>query len=128
MFFSYFSMKTCGYSLEEHYQGSSNEYPQHIEGWAQDYSNSNIFLKLLFRGNLDPFINNANLGAIAHTPKFSLFTERSVVIWLTPVLRSTLDMFLCSNKKKVNTFGLKSVPYWELWPTGHVYDVGQVNL
>ena len=27
----------------------------------------NIFLKPLFRGNLDPFVNNANLGAIAHT-------------------------------------------------------------
>ena len=40
---------------------------QYIEGWAQDYSNSNIFLKPLFRGNLDPFVNNANLGAIAHT-------------------------------------------------------------
>ena len=39
----------------------------HIEGWAQDYGNSNIFLKPLFRGNLDPFVNNANLGAIAHT-------------------------------------------------------------
>ena len=39
----------------------------HIEGWAQDYCNSNIFLKPLFRGNLDPFVNNANLGAIAHT-------------------------------------------------------------
>ena len=38
-----------------------------IEGWAQDYSNSNIFLKPLFRGNLDPFVNNANLGAIART-------------------------------------------------------------
>ena len=40
---------------------------EHIEGWAQDYSNSNIFLKPLFRANLDPFVNNANLGAIAHT-------------------------------------------------------------
>ena len=40
---------------------------KHIEGWAQDYGNSNIFLKPLFRGNLDPFVNNANLGAIAHT-------------------------------------------------------------
>ena len=39
----------------------------HIDGWAQDYGNSNIFLKPLFRGNLDPFVNNANLGAIAHT-------------------------------------------------------------
>ena len=39
----------------------------HIEGWAQDYSNSNIFLKPLFRGKFDPFVNNANLGAIAHT-------------------------------------------------------------
>ena len=39
----------------------------YIEGWVQDYSNSNIFLKPLFRGNLDPFVNNANLGAIAHT-------------------------------------------------------------
>ena len=39
----------------------------HIERWAQDYGNSNIFLKLLFRGNLDPFVNNANLGVIAHT-------------------------------------------------------------
>ena len=44
----------------------SNEYLQQIEGWAQDYSNSNIFLKPLFRGNLDPFVNNANLDAIAH--------------------------------------------------------------
>ena len=33
----------------------------------QDYGNSNVFLKPLFRGNLDPFVNNANLGAIAHT-------------------------------------------------------------
>ena len=39
----------------------------YLEGWAQDYCNSNIFLKPLFRGNLDPFVNNANLGAIAHT-------------------------------------------------------------
>ena len=38
---------------------------EHIEGWAQDYSNSNIFLKPLFRDNLDTFVNNANLGAIA---------------------------------------------------------------
>ena len=38
----------------------------YTEGWAQDYCNSNIFLKPLFRGNLDPFVNNANLGAIAH--------------------------------------------------------------
>ena len=27
----------------------------------------NIFLKPLFRGKFDPFVNNANLGAIAHT-------------------------------------------------------------
>ena len=40
---------------------------RYIEGWVQDYGNSNIFLKPLFRGNLDPFVNNANLGAIAHT-------------------------------------------------------------
>ena len=40
---------------------------QDFEGWAQNYGNSNIFLKPLFRGNLDPFVNNANLGAIAHT-------------------------------------------------------------
>ena len=38
----------------------------YIKGWAQDYGNSNIFLKPLFRGNLDHFVNNANLGAIAH--------------------------------------------------------------
>ena len=37
-----------------------------IEGWAQDYGKSNIFLKPLFRGKFDPFVNNANLGAIAH--------------------------------------------------------------
>ena len=42
-------------------------YKAYIEGWAQDYGNSNIFLKPLFRGNLDSFVNNANLGAIAHT-------------------------------------------------------------
>ena len=37
-----------------------------IEGCEQDISNSNIFLKLLFRGTFDPFVNNANLGDIAH--------------------------------------------------------------
>ena len=37
---------------------------QYIEGWAQ--TNLNIFLKPLFRGNFDPFVNNANLVAIAH--------------------------------------------------------------
>ena len=37
------------------------------KGWAQDYGNTNIFLKPLFRGKFDPFVNNANLGAIAHT-------------------------------------------------------------
>ena len=50
--------------------GYSNVLPwlkEQIEGWAKDYGNSNIFLKPLFRGNLDPFVNNANLGAIAHT-------------------------------------------------------------
>ena len=47
-------------------------YNLHIEGWAQDYGNSNIFLKPLFRGNLDPFVNNANLGAIAHTSNGTL--------------------------------------------------------
>ena len=36
-----------------------------FEGWAQNYIYSNIFLKPLFRGNFDPFVNNANLGAIA---------------------------------------------------------------
>ena len=40
---------------------------EYFEGWAQDYGNSNIFLKPLFRGNLNPFVNNANLGAIAPT-------------------------------------------------------------
>ena len=39
----------------------------HIEGWSQESSNSNIFLKSLYRGNVDPFVNNANLDAIAHT-------------------------------------------------------------
>ena len=39
---------------------------EQIESWAQDCSNSNIFLKPLFRGNIEPFVNNANLGAIAH--------------------------------------------------------------
>ena len=33
----------------------------------QDCSNSNIFLKPLFRCNFDTFVNNANLGAIVHT-------------------------------------------------------------
>ena len=37
----------------------------YFEGWAQDCSNSIIFLKLLFKGN--PFVNNANLSVIAHT-------------------------------------------------------------
>ena len=37
-----------------------------LEGWVQDYSSSNIFLKPLFGDNFDSFVNNANLGAIAH--------------------------------------------------------------
>ena len=37
----------------------------YIESWSQDCNNSNIFLKPLFRHNFDPFVNNANLGAIA---------------------------------------------------------------
>ena len=53
--------QTESLDTEEYFNG------EQIEGWAQDYSNSNIFLKPLFRGNLDPFVNNANLGAIAHT-------------------------------------------------------------
>ena len=32
---------------------------EQFEGWSQDCSNSNIFLKPLFRGNFDPFVNNA---------------------------------------------------------------------
>ena len=53
----------------EHYVDDDKEYPNHpyIEGWAQDCSNSNIILNPLFRGNFDPFVNNANLSAIAHT-------------------------------------------------------------
>ena len=47
--------------------GKNKKNIQYVKGWAQDYSNSNIFLKPLFRGNFDPFVNNANLGAIAHT-------------------------------------------------------------
>ena len=50
-----------------------------FEDWAQDRSNSNIFLKPLFRGNFDPFVN---IRAMA--PKFPLFTERNVVIFITP--------------------------------------------
>ena len=53
----------------------------------QDCSNSNIFLKTLFRDNFDPVVNNANLGAIARramAPKFPLFTERNVVIFIRP--------------------------------------------
>ena len=53
-------MKACHYFLRKNIEC-------HLEGWAQDYSNSNIFLKPLFRGNLDPFVNNANLSAIART-------------------------------------------------------------
>ena len=46
------------------------EYLQsHYKDLEQDCSNSNIFLKPLFRGNFDPFVNNANLGAIAHMSK-----------------------------------------------------------
>ena len=49
------------------YQGSLKA--QQIEGWAQDCSNSNIFLKPLFRGNLDPFVNNGNLGSTVYRKK-----------------------------------------------------------
>ena len=58
------------------------ETPQ-IEGWAQDCSNSNILLKSLFRGNFDPFVNNANLGAIAHISylKLSLSLKKSKDIY-----------------------------------------------
>ena len=51
----------------EHSSGELETEQWYFEGWAQDYGNSNVFLKPLFRGNLDPFVNNANLGAIAHT-------------------------------------------------------------
>ena len=37
-------------------------------------SNSNMFLKRLFRGNFDPFVNNANLGAIAHMSNGTLIS------------------------------------------------------
>ena len=37
---------------------------EQIKGWAQD---SHKYLKPLFRGNFDPSVNYANLGAIAHT-------------------------------------------------------------
>ena len=50
----------------------------------QDCSNSDVFLKPLFRGNFDSSVNNANLDAIAQAPKFPLFTERNVVIFITP--------------------------------------------
>ena len=48
----------------------------HFEGWAQDCGNSNIFLKPLFRGNLDPFVNNANLGAIARIKIFIVYRKK----------------------------------------------------
>ena len=51
-------------TVDEHFTWYIIHYSR---GWAQDYGNSNIFLKPLFRGNLDPFVNNANLGAIART-------------------------------------------------------------
>ena len=57
-----FCLITC-----ERIDGLGWNFIYQIEGWAQDYSNSNIFLKPLFRGNFDPFVNNTNLGAIAHT-------------------------------------------------------------
>ena len=53
--------------LVDWHMNNNNITLTHLEGWAQDYGNSNIFLKPLFRGNLDPFVNNANLGAIART-------------------------------------------------------------
>ena len=59
-------------SPQRHAPPGGNQKKTYIEGWAQDYSNSNIFLKPLFRGNLDPFVNNANLGAIAHTSNDTL--------------------------------------------------------
>ena len=87
-----------------------------LECWAQYCSYSNTFLKALFRGNFVLFVNNANLGAIAHTSNgtyiFIVYRKKSVVIlitpswwgdlvwgettiWLTLVLRSTLDV-VCS--------------------------------
>ena len=33
--------------------------------WRETVVNENLFLKPWFRGNFDPFVNNANLGAIA---------------------------------------------------------------
>ena len=37
-YFSYFSRKTCyGYSLEAPHRGASNEYPQHMFLWKENY-------------------------------------------------------------------------------------------
>ena len=63
------------------------------EGWAQDCSNSNIFLKPLFRGNFDPFVNNANLGAIAHIEGWAQDYGNSN-IFLKPLFRGNLDPFV----------------------------------
>ena len=50
--------------------------------WCELVVTKNLFWKPLFRGNFDPFVNNANLGAIAHSeqemgPKFPLFTKKN---------------------------------------------------
>ena len=64
---SVYAATRISYSVQNSRPLERKQIRKHIEGWAQDYSNSNIFLKPLFRGNLDSFVNNANLGAIAHT-------------------------------------------------------------
>ena len=46
---------------------ATNEYDSISRVERKTMVTQTYFLKPLFRGNLDPFVNNANLGAIAHT-------------------------------------------------------------
>ena len=47
-----------------------------IEGWAQDCSN--IFLKPLFRGIFDPFVNNARFSHVAAQMKTEMYPNTAL--------------------------------------------------
>ena len=40
--------------------------------WCEMVVTKNLFLKPWFRGNVDPFVNNANLGVIAQNEQWHL--------------------------------------------------------
>ena len=47
-------------------------YTHTSRAWRETVVTKNLFLKPWFRGNFDPFVNNANLGAFAQNEQWHL--------------------------------------------------------